>query len=367
MPKAQVLQVVLSLNPGGTERLVIELVRRLHPQFAMAVCCLDDAGAWAEEVKRMSVPVYELHREPGLHPSLGWQIARLASTLGAKILHSHHYSPFVYSRLASALTVGSRVVFTEHGRLSDAPPSVKRRAVNRWLTRGVRDLYAVSHDLRRHMLAEGYPSRVSVIWNGIDPGLPPNGRERNAVRERLSLSSGDVAIGTVARLNPVKDLETLLRAFQTLHAADPRVHLVVIGDGSERERLTTEASRLGIADRVRWLGERNDVRELLSAFDIYANSSVSEGVSLTLLEAMGAGLPVVATRVGGTPEVVIEGDTGLLCPGRDPRALAAAIQRVLDDPELGRALGRAGRERVMQHFSLDRMVAGYAAAYAGAA
>ncbi len=359
---ARVLQVVLQLDPGGTERLVIELVRRLRQRFPTAVCCLDQPGAWAAGVRHAGVEVTALGRRPGFHPSVAKQLASVAARFKATVLHCHHYSPFVYGRLASLGLPGTRIVFTEHGRLSDSPPSAKRRLANRFLSMGVTSLYAVSYDLRRHVVAEGFPERMGVIWNGIDPGPAPDEAARRHARRRIGLPDGTKVIGTVARLDPVKDLGTLLEAFAIVRRQSA-YRLVVIGDGSERESLRTRASALQLEGVVDWLGQRGDVRELLSGLDVYVNSSISEGVSLTLLEAMAAERPVVATQVGGTPEVVLDEETGLLCPARSPEALSGQLQRLLDDESLGARFGRAGRNRVLEHFTLDRMVEQYAAVY----
>ena len=145
MSSPRVLQVVLSLNPGGTERLVLELIKRLQGEFPMAVCCIDEPGTWAEELARYHVPVQALHRSPGFDPWLGAGIARLARRHGANVLHCHHYSPFVYGCLARIWHSRSAVVFTEHGRLSDAKPSSKRRVVNRLLSRIPRAAFSVSN------------------------------------------------------------------------------------------------------------------------------------------------------------------------------------------------------------------------------
>ncbi|HUU33762.1 MAG TPA: glycosyltransferase, partial [Vicinamibacterales bacterium] len=188
MKSPRVLQVVLQLDPGGTERLVIEIVCRLHTQMPMAVCCLDEPGSWAGRVTALGVPVYALHRRPGFHPSLSVRLAAVARQFDADVLHCHHYSPFVYGRLAAMLAPGTRAVYTEHGRLSDAPPSPKRRLANRLLMAGAHDLYAVSHDLRAHLLREGVPGRMRVIWNGIDPGPVPTAAARAAGRAALGVS-----------------------------------------------------------------------------------------------------------------------------------------------------------------------------------
>lgn len=357
------LQVVLRLDPGGTERLVIEIVRRLHARVPMAVCCLDAPGAWADRVTDLGVPLHVLEREPGFHVSLAPRLASAARAFGATVLHCHHYSPFVYGRLASFLMPGVRAVYTEHGRLSDQPPSLKRRIVNRLLMAGARDLYAVSHDLRGHLVREAVPARMQVIWNGIDPGEPPDPAARSAARAALGADPGDWVVGAVARLDPVKDLGTLVDAVVRAARTTPRIRLAIVGDGPERGALEGAIERLGAGDRVRLLGHRDDVRALLAGFDAFANTSTSEGISLTLLEAMAAELPVVATRVGGTPEVVVDGETGRLAPARDPDAFAAALLDTSRDAARARAWGAEGRRRLLAHFTIDEMVRRYEDVY----
>lgn len=361
----RVLQVVLNLEPGGTERLVIELVRRLHRRFPTAVCCLDKAGQWAAELTAEGVEVVALGREPGFHLATARRLRAIATARRATVLHCHHYSPFVYGRLASVGLRGVRVVFTEHGRLSDAPPSPKRRVVNHLLPLGVRDLYAVSNDLRRHLVDEGFPSRMGVIWNGIDPGPAPDEARRTAARAMLGIGPEERLIGSVGRLDPVKDFQTLIAAFAMAHARDGRLRLVIAGEGPERDALVSAVRKAGVEQVVQLLGHRSDVRVLLPAMDVYVNSSVTEGVSLTLLEAMAAERPIVATGVGGTPEVVVDGETGLLCAARAPAALAERMLGIAGDAALAARLGAAGRRRVLERFTLDRMVDAYTSVYLG--
>lgn len=365
-PAARVLQVVLQLDAGGTERLVIELVRRLQDRFPTSVCCLDEPGSWGRQLADEGVQVTALGRAPGFHPGLAWKLADVAARFNATVMHCHHYSPFVYGTLARLRLPRVRIVFTEHGRLSDAPPSRKRRLANRFLMMGSPAVYAVSHDLRRHLVAEGYPERTGVIWNGIEPGVAPDEDARRHARRLMGLADGVKVVGTVARLDPVKDLGTLLQAVAIVRR-EVACRLVVVGDGPAREALKLRARALHIEDAVDWLGQRDDVRELLPGFDVYANSSISEGISLTLLEAMAAELPVVATDVGGSPEVVEDGQTGALCPARSPDALGSSLQRIFGDARLAADYGRAGRSRVCEHFTLDRMVARYAELYENSA
>jgi len=254
------------------------------------------------------------------------------------------------------------VVFTEHGRLDDAPPSRKRRLVNPLAARMADRIAAVSYDLRRHMTAEGFPaSRIEVVHNGIDPG---RGRSssRDELRTSLGLSENTIALGTVARLDPVKHLTTALDALGILRQEGLDVVLVVAGDGPERDALRAHAQRTAVDAHVRWLGHRDDARRWLEACDVYVNTSISEGISLTVLEGMAAGLPIVATAVGGTPELV-DAACGTLVAPRNPEALAEAIRPLITDPALRCRMGTAARQRILSAFTLDRMVERYAAMY----
>lgn len=360
--RPRVLQVVLGLSPGGTERIVRQLVERGRAACDMAVCCLDEAGAWGEALARDGVPVWALGRAPGFRPALAWRIRAHARRFNADVLHCHQYSPFVYGRLAGVLA-RRPVVFTEHGRLSDAPPSARRRRVNRVLTLGAAHLYAVSDELRGFMLDEGYPARVRVVRNGVDMPSPAVSATRDALRAGWDVRPEEFVIGAIARLDPVKDLATLLEAVAAGRATGRPWRLVVAGDGPEAGALRACAQAHGLDRVVLWLGAVPDARTVIPGFDVAVNTSVSEGVSLTILEAMAAGVPVAATAVGGTPEVVQHDVTGMLVPPRTPAALVPVLARLHDDVPLRRRLGDAGAARVRAEFSLDGMVARYVELY----
>lgn len=355
---------MLGLAPGGTERLVIELVTRLAGRFRMAVCCLDDPGTWGLDLAAQGVPVTALHRGAGFRPSLGSQIARFARAHDASVLHCHHYSPFVYGRLARLWNRHLQVVYTEHGRLSDVPATLKRRMANTVVGRYGGPMFAVSGALRSHLVSEGFSRRLGVIHNGIEIGALPGEEDRRQARAVLHVSDDTILVGTAARLDPVKDLPSLIEAVAHVRRAGTRVALAIIGDGPERVATEGAARQHGVDDIVTLTGYRADVRQLLSGFDIYVNSSISEGVSLTILEAMAAGLPVVATNVGGTPEVVLDNVTGVLVPARSPAALAEALLGLAQFSERRARMGRAGRGRVSEMFTIERMVEDYARVYA---
>ena len=358
----RVLQVVLSLHPGGTERLVLEIVRRLQAEVPMAVCCLDKAGAWGEQLQGAGIPVTTLGREEGFHPTLGRRVAQAASAHGASVVHAHHYSPFVYGSLARLWKPGLRVIYTEHGRLSDAPPSPKRRLANALFSLLPDEVYTVSADLKKHIVGEGFrAAKVGVIYNGIEVLPLAAASERSSVRAELNVDEHTLVIGTIGRLDPVKDFDTMIRAVDLL-GRDTRCLLLLIGDGAERTRLEQLAAATGRPDLFRFLGHREDARRWLAGCDVYANSSIHEGVSLTILEAMSASLPVVATKVGGTPEIV-DAQGGRLVPARDADAFAAALRDLAHDATRRTAMGRAGRQRVEERFTIERMVGEYRDAY----
>jgi len=362
----RVLHVVLSLNPGGTERLVVALAERLGTSTPTAVCCLDEIGAWGEALRLSGVPVASLDRRQGFHPALGRRIATLARDHRADVIHCHHYSPFVYAALSRAFYGGARLLFTEHGRLADAPPSAKRRLANAVLARLPDQVFAVSADLKAHLVREGFRSdRIRVLHNGIDVGPLPTPEDRTAARQALGVGDDGCLVATVARLDPVKGLGTLVDGFARLRASDPRARLVIIGEGPERQALQKQTVERNLQESVRLLGHRDDARRLLAGVDVYVNSSTFEGISLTILEAMAACLPVVATRVGGNPEI-IDASCGVLVEAGEAGALAAELAALSGSPGRRLELGSFARQRVERHFSLDRMVREYSLVYRNA-
>jgi glycosyltransferase involved in cell wall biosynthesis len=211
----------------------------------------------------------------------------------------------------------------------------------------------------------GYPlDSIRVIRNGIDTTrFRPDRRE--GARRSLGCDPRDVVIGTAGRLVPVKDHATLLNALALLRSQGIRFRAIIAGDGPLRQGLDALAQSTGIADAVEFVGERSDMEDVMAAYDIFALSSTSEGLSNTVMEAMATGLPVVATHVGGTDELVEQGTTGLLVPASDPRAFAGALAELIKGEARRQSMGRAGRERVQRDYSLDRMVRAYEELYLG--
>src|SRR5215213_9958348 len=240
--KPRVMQLVLSLSPGGTERLVIELCRRLAADVDTVVACLDEPGEWAAEVTKLNIPVISLGRKPGFHPALSVRLGEVIKARLINVIHCHHYSPFVYGLLAAVMNPAVRLVFTEHGRLHGVGVSAKRRLVNPVLARWPSTICAVSAALKRHMVEEGFPERsIQVLYNGIELGARAQPAERAAMRAAMRLGNDAFVLGSVGRLDPVKNLGALLDAVGLLKQRYPATKAVIVGDGSDRQALIERA------------------------------------------------------------------------------------------------------------------------------
>lgn len=353
----RILQVVNSLDVGGIEQLAVELSAGLRRQgHESIVCCLEGFGPLAETAASLGIRVVALGKRNGVDLRVVPKLRALMRRERIDVVHTHNMSPLLYGTLAARLARVRRIINTRHGR------EAKRQARVIWNLNDA--IVAISEDARQRLLAHNRleARRVQVIYNGIDSSTV-NGHAHEACKRQLGLDPTRRVIGTVGRLAEEKDQATLLRAFATLRSWRFDIDLVLAGDGPCRVSLERLARELGVAPYVRFLGFRTDIRQVLDAFEVFVLSSLTEGIALTLLEAMAAARPVVATRVGGNPEVVVDGITGHLVPPQHPWAMAEALRAILANPELGRRLGAAGRARVETHFSLARMVRDYAHLY----
>jgi sugar transferase (PEP-CTERM/EpsH1 system associated) len=352
----RVAHVTLGLDVGGQEKLLLEFARHCDPaRFALTFVSLSDRGKLAEALESLGARVIALEEPPGLRPRIIWRLWRLFRRERFDVVHTHDDRPLIYAAPAAWLArVPCRVHTQHHGALPDITP--RQRRLVRWAGRLMRPFACVSHDAARYATAEGIPAdRLRVVWNGIDlERFPFHGPQ-----------PGGPAV-TVARLTPVKNIATLLHATRRVVDVLPGFRLEIAGDGLCREELGRLAGELGLTERVRFLGEVRDVPALLGRASMFVLPSRSEGISLTILEAMARGLPVIAAKVGGNPEVVESGRTGLLVPPEDAAALSAAMLRMAGNPEEADLMGRAGRHRVEAHFDVRRMVAQYEAIYAPA-
>ena len=379
MPPAQPLIVHLlhRLDLAGAEVLAAALARQLQGErqhFRFAFFCLDGLGSLGEALLEEGYAVEVLHRRPGIDLPLAARLGRLLRAYRADLVHAHQFTPWCYAALARTLPNPLRrrppILFTEHGRHYPDRRSPRRVAFNR-LMLGPRDRVTAVGEFVREALRvnEGIPRhRIDVIHNGIDPARFTADPEhlqhhRDHARHILGLAPEHRVVMHVARFHPVKDHLTGLRAFALAANRLPEARLVLVGDGDERPAIEAAIERLGLPDRVLLTGVRDDVSRLLPAADVFLLSSLSEGISVTLLEAMATRLPICATDVGGNPEVVEHLANGLLSPRGDEHALADNLHRLLTDPDTGQRMGNAGYERLLDRFDQRDMHDAYERLY----
>jgi len=367
-----IAHVIHALGTGGLENGLVNLINRTPPaRYRHAVVCLTDAGPFAQRITRPDVPIVSLNRRSGHSFALYWQLWSTLRRLRPGIVHTRNLSA-LEAQIPAFLLPGVRRVHGEHGRdLFDLHGTSRKYNL---LRRGIRPLVqryiAVSRDLERWLIdtVGASPARVRQIYNGVDQEhFYPRGDPRRDLAPPGFLPANALLIGTVGRLAGVKDQRSLIRAFAALLKERPaeraRLRLLIVGDGPLRSELEAEIQAQGIGDYA-WLpGDRDDVPELLRLLDLFVLPSLGEGISNTILEAMACGLPVIATRVGGNPELIDEDLTGTLVPPGDVPALTRAIAGYLDDPARLRRHGQAGLAKVRERFRWERCVEDYLGVY----
>jgi glycosyltransferase involved in cell wall biosynthesis len=342
--------LVDTLAAGGAERVAVELACRVDRlAYEPHVVATKKGGPLEERLVAAGLPYTVLGRgrRTAARPALrAFELAR-----GSDLIHSHLFGNNVWGALLSR-SAGIPLVAHEHNRVGRHVRS--ERAFDRLLIGSTADyVLCVSDQVGRPLVEAGVDAaKIEVLPNGVplDDAL-----SRADARRELELSKTDVVIGCVASLRPEKAHDVLLRAFALVLAGSPAARLCIVGDGAERERLETYASRLGVEDRVLWAGERRDAGRLVSAFDVAVLCSRSEGLPLSALEAMAAGTPLIASRVGSLP-TLLDGGAGLLVGSDDAPGLARAIDLLLADRGLARELAQRARTVIAERYELSTIV-----------
>ncbi|MCS7047077.1 MAG: glycosyltransferase, partial [Gemmataceae bacterium] len=295
LKRRRVAHVTLGLDVGGQERLLVEFARHTdRVAFDLFMIVLSERGRFANAIEAEGWPVLTLHEPPGLRPKLPCRLAALMRRLHIDVVHTHDDKPLLYGTVASRLAGIRRVIHTHHHGVLPGL-SWRRERLIALAGHGVDRFVCVSHDAAGQLAHRGVPRRrLCVVWNGID-----------LTRFNYTGPQRDGPIVSVARLSPEKDVANLVRAMAVVARVDASARLEIAGDGPCREELLHLTQALGLGGRVRFLGETDDIAGLLARASLFVLPSQTEGISLTVLEAMARGLPVMATRVGGTPEVVV--------------------------------------------------------------
>ena len=371
VPRFHITHVVENLNRGGLERAVIDLVAaQLARGHRCQVVCLFERGQLAGEVEALGVAVHACGKRSGLAPRALLRLRRHLRAQATEILHTHNATAHYHAVLAALGLPLRRTLNTRHG-MGALDTGSRREALYRRAMRRtdavVTVCEAAREDLQHSAALPG--TRIVAVPNGIrtERFEATSAEARVALAATLGLPAATPIIGTVCRLNWAKDHAGLLHAFADLRAQGVDAALAIVGDGALRAELATLAHTLGCADRVFLLGDRSDVAALLRGFHVFALSSLTEGYSITLLEACAAALPIVATDVGGNREIVRDGINGALVAARDRAALGDRLRQLLVEPEAARAMGQAGRAWVLEEGSFTTMATRYDALYAGSA
>ena len=359
MDGIDLLHLITELDIGGAQTALLRLLGGLdRDRFRPAVACLFNGdGTVAQRIRFLGIPVTDLRMTAKWRLDALWRLYRLLRQRRPDILHTWMFHANFPGRLLGRLA-GVPIIITS--RRNEDIGGVLRERLNRWTARLDDRVIAVCEVARRAEIerARVSPDHVVTIYNGIDvERFSAIGAESGIrVRQEFGIPAGVPLIGAVGRLHPQKDFAGLLQSMAAVQKHISPARLLLTGEGELRDDLETQARSLGISEIVTFAGFRSDVPEILAACDVFVLPSLWEGLPNVVLEAMALGLAVVATRVGGVPEIVIDGETGLLVPPGEPETLAEALVRLLRDPDLRSRMGRAGRRRVEQRFSASQMV-----------
>ena len=356
----RILHLIESLEFGGAEKVAIDLANETAKRHEVTICCVKKIGDLRATVDS-SIRVLCLEKGEGNDYLVPFRLAKILRQLQIDVLHAHNWGVFLEAALAGLFAKTPVLIETVHGPYMDYAPGISSQ-LKRRLRHRLEKLFAsrffkivtVSDSIRQYICNEIgiHAGRLVTIHNGIQTqSIEPKQVRKN-----------EVICITVGRLAGIKNQTLMLRAFALVRDTNSRLWLV--GDGPERARLEAMALDLGLSKRVTFVGFRHDVADLLAQSDIFLMSSHYEGVSIAVLEAMRARLPVIGTRVGGMPETVNE-RTGILVEPGDVHAMSSALDRLVGSPVLRRTLGAAGNEFLQLEFSIQNMVARYELLYEG--
>lgn len=364
----KVLHLISSGGMYGAEAVILNLSRALNDggHHASSLGVFEHAGlpkpALHEAALRAELNSQLLPCKGQLDLSMLKGIRAEAERTEADVVHAHGYKADIYAYLAFRGSRRPALVSTCHNWLDTDRAVRVYGAADRWALRSFDQVVAVSPGVRERLLKSGVSKeKVHLIRNGI--GMAPFAEAMKVREHRLADAGGGLRVGLVARLSPEKGVDLFLRAAARIADGFPHVNFVVAGDGPDRAVLEGLIGELGLTGRAELAGPQTDMPAFYASVDLLISSSRQEGLPMALLEGMASALPLVATRVGAVPELVIDGQTGILVETDDPEALATGLARLLADPELRSRYGLAGRDRVMEQYSAQRMAAEYIAVY----
>jgi glycosyltransferase involved in cell wall biosynthesis len=358
----RILHVIATLDRAGAEKQLTLLAAGLpRDEFEVYVCALTRGGELAADLRQAGIPLSVIGKAWKFDPAAFWRLRRHVAHLKPELVQTWMFTANAYGRAAAVAAGVSRIVASE--RCVDSWKTWQQLAIDRYLARRTAAIIVNSRGVEQFYTEQGLPSaKIRVIYNGIGPAVTSD-VTREVLLEELGLPIGTRLIGAVGRLWPQKRLKDLIWATDLLHVIRDDVHLLVVGDGPQREALERYARQCHVADRVHFLGVRHDVPRLMPHFDLLWLASGFEGLPNVIMEAMACGLPVVATDIGGNRELVVHDQTGFLVRVGDRAGFARCAHKILDDSPLAKRLGDAGRQRIAAEFTVQAMVDKHAALY----
>jgi len=361
----KIAHITFDMRIGGAERVIYNLVENTdRSKFDVSVLCLDQpVGPFGLRLKEKGYQISTLGRKPGFDLSLIRKVRDCIVSNKIDILHCHQYTPYVYGLMGSAFTK-KKIVFTEHGRFYPDKRKFKRTLVNPVLSRYTDRIIAISEATKDALVKFENISkdRIGVVYNGIEDGNRVPEKKEN-LRRSFGIGENGFVMGTAARLDSIKNHPMMIKGLKRIQQDSPETYLFIVGDGPERAGLETLVTELGLSSRVIFTGFREDTSFFYRMMDVFLLTSFSEGTAMTLLEAMAAGLPCIATGVGGNLEIVKEGETGFIIPSGDEKALTEKINLLIRDKKLREELGQACRKRFEENFTVKKMVKEYEKIY----
>ncbi len=363
MIKQKILHVTFDMEMGGAEQVIRQLVENSDKsRFESIVLCLDGkVGVLGKEIEKKGFKTLNFHRSPGLDRALIRKIRAYIRDENIDVVHCHQYSPYIYGLLASFGT-SAKVIFTEHGRFYPDSYKWKRYLLNPFLSLFTDEVICISKATADALVKyENFPKRkVKVVYNGIkDKQIKLTDDELNIIKKELGITETNIVMGTISRLDPIKNQKMMITAFEKVLGTQPNAKLLIIGDGPERVNLEKHTEALGLEESIIFTGFIVNPQRYFGLMDIFLLPSLSEGTSMTLLEAMAFSIPCIVTNVGGNPEIIENNDSGLVVPNDDAKSLSEAMLSLNTNKELAIRLGDNGNKRFQSFFTIENMVNAY--------
>lgn len=358
--KKVILHLSETSEPGGSETVLAYIANNLDRDRYDSLVCLLSEGWLTDHLKRLGVRYEIIENRRSYDPAFLVRLIKLIRREHVALIHSHEFMMNVYGSVAARLT-GIPMIGTIHGKVYFTEKKSRIAAYKLAVALSSR-IIAVSEDLKKYFIENigiRNDRKILTLYNGIDIDKYKPIAKSDDLRRKLEIPPGAVVAGTVGSLFKVKAFDQLIRAAGIVHATNPDFRLLIAGEGNEESDLRRLIDELRLNDAVKLLGFRDDIPDLLNLFDIYVCSSLSEGLSLSILEAMASARPIVATRVGGNAELIADGENGFLVPSGNPEALAEKIKTLIDSEPLRIQMGQKSRVIVEQKFSLRKMIDDY--------